>query len=109
MLTRTQISSASSSDYETSYTWDNRNRLVEVTNENNSGTITQTVTYQYDVENRWIGESVTTYSDSSPSSVHTTDFAYDGNQVALQFDKDGTGNVTATDLSHRYLYSASRP
>ena len=41
----------------------------------------------YDRRRRpWIGESVTTYSDGSPSSVHTTDFAYDGNQIALQFD-----------------------
>jgi RHS repeat-associated protein len=58
----------------------------------------------YDPRRRpWIGETVTTYSDGSPSSVHTTDFAYDGNQIVLQFDKDGTGNVTAADLSHRYL------
>ena len=104
MLKRTQISSGSSSDYETDYTWDNRNRLTEVTNKDNSGTTTQTVTYLYDVENRWIGETVTTYSGGSPSSVHTTDFAYDGNQIVLQFDKDGAGNVTANDLSHRYLY-----
>jgi len=58
----------------------------------------------YDRRRRsWIGETVTTYSDGSPSSVHTTDFVYDGNQIVLQFDKDGTGNVTANDLSHRYL------
>jgi RHS repeat-associated protein len=58
----------------------------------------------YDRRRRsWIGEKTTTYSDGSPSSVHTTDFAYDGNQIALQFDKDGTGNVAATDLSHRYV------
>ena len=46
---------------------------------------------------------MTTFSGGSPSSVHTTDFAYDGNQIVLQFNKDGTGNVTANDLSHRYL------
>ena len=50
------------------------------------GQITQTVTYQYDASNRWIGETVTTYASGSPSSVHTTDFAYDGNQIVLQFD-----------------------
>ena len=87
----------------TLYTWDNRNRLVGLTDETASGQITQTVTYQYDASNRWIGETVTTYSGGSPSSVHTTDFAYDGNQIVLQFNKDGTGNVTANDLSHRYL------
>ena len=107
MLKRTQISSGSSSDYETDYTWDNRNRLTEVTNKDNSGTTTQTVTYLYDVENRWIGESVTTYSDGSPSSVQTRDFAYDGNQIVLQFGATSTPgspvSLTATDLSHRYL------
>jgi RHS repeat-associated protein len=108
MLSRTQISSGSSSDFETDYTWDNRNRLIEVTNKDNTHTVTQTVTYVYDVENRWIGETVTTYSDGSPSSVHTTDFAYDGNQIVLQFD--GTSSpgspvsLTANNLSHRYVY-----
>jgi RHS repeat-associated protein len=92
----------------TIYTWDNRDRLTSVTSYDNytdyqSGTATQTVTCIYDVFNRWIGETVTTYSGGSPSSVHTTDFAYDGNQIVLQFDKDGTGNVTASDLSHRCL------
>ena len=53
-----------------------------------SGSATQTVTYTYDVFNRWIGETVTTYSGGSPSSVHTTDFVYDGNQIVLQFDED---------------------
>ena len=58
----------------------------------------------YDRRRRpWIGETVTTYSGGSPSSVHTTDFAYDGDQIALQFDKNMAGSVTATDLSHRYL------
>ena len=106
-LTRVQISSASSSDYETDYTWDNRNRLVEVTDKDNAGTITQTVTYQYDVENRWIGETVTAYADGSPTSVHTTDFVYDGNQIVLQFDKtSATGSasaLTVSNLSHRYV------
>ena len=81
----------------TLYTWDNRNRLVGLTDETASGQITQTVTYQYDASNRWIGETVTTYTGGSPSSVHTTDFVYDGNQIVLQFDKDGTGNVAAND------------
>ncbi len=31
-------------------------------------------------------------------------FINDGGQVVLEFDKDGTGDVAATDLSHRYLW-----
>jgi RHS repeat-associated protein len=99
---------------ETLYAWDARNRLVGVTDETSTGQITQTVTYAYDVENRWIGETVTAYSGGSPTSVHTTDFAYDGNQIVLQLDAasplppgDGQGEgalpLTAANLSHRYL------
>jgi RHS repeat-associated protein len=98
----------------TIYTWDNRNRLTSMTQyanydaykglgSYNSPTPEMTVTYIYDAFDRWIGETVTAYSGGSPSSVQTTDFVYDGNQIVLQFDKDGTGNVTANDLSHRYL------
>ena len=62
----------------------------------------------YDPRRRsWIGESVTTYSDGSHSSVHTTDYVYDGNQIVLQFDATSTPgtsvSLTVADLSHRYL------
>ena len=87
----------------TQYTWDNRNRLVEVTNYATfGGTPTQVVDEVYDVENRWIGEKV----DSNGDGVvdHQTRFAYDGNQIVVQFDKEGAGDVVAANLSHRYLW-----
>jgi YD repeat-containing protein len=91
----------------TDYTWDARNRLVGVTDETSAYQITQTVTYVYDVENRCVSETVTAYSGGSPTSVHTTDYAYDGNQIVLQFDATSTPGtpvtLTAADLSHRYL------
>jgi RHS repeat-associated protein len=50
---------------------------------------------------------VTKYTGGSPSSVHTTDFAYDGQQIALQFDGTSApgspATLTANNLSHRYL------
>ena len=63
----------------------------------------------YDRRRRsWIGESVTTYAEGSPSSVQTRDFAYDGSQIALQFDATSTPGspvtLTASNLSHRYLW-----
>ena len=62
--------------------------------------MTKTVTYIYDAFNRWIGETV----DRAGQAVQQTRFVYDGNQIVLQFDKTGTGNLAATDLSHRYLW-----
>jgi YD repeat-containing protein len=87
----------------TQYTWDNRNRLVQVTDRATfGGDAVQIVTYLYDLENRWIGKTVD--SDGDGTVDYQTWFAYDGNQIVLEFDKDGTGNVTGQDLSHRYLW-----
>jgi RHS repeat-associated protein len=99
------------------YTWDLRNRLVEVTDRSSiGGAITEQIDLSYDAENRWTGETVTTFASGNPASVHVTDFAYDGQQIALQFDADlpspvsgrGAGgegvSLTAADLSHRYLW-----
>ena len=87
----------------TEYAWDNRNRLVEVVDRAVFGGVpTQIVDYLYDVENRWIGERI----DSNGDGVidRQIRFAYDGNQIVLQFEKDGEGAVTGNDLSHRYLW-----
>jgi RHS repeat-associated protein len=64
-----------------------------------SGSATQTVTYTYDVFNRWIGETVTAGGTTTQNR-----YVYDGNQIVLQFQKAGTGDLAATDLSHRYLW-----
>ncbi len=87
----------------TNYSWDTRNRLVSVTNyAAEGGSPTQIVAYFYDLENRLVGENL----DSNGDGVvdHQTRYAYDGRQIALQFDKDGTGDVTAANLSHRYVW-----
>ena len=87
----------------TQYTWDNRNRLVEVTDRASfGGEPTQIVDYSYDAENRWVGEAI----DSNGDGVvdHQLRFAYDGNQIVLEFEKDGAGAVSVADLSHRYLW-----
>jgi RHS repeat-associated protein len=91
----------------TEYKWDVRNRLSEVRQYADytsfaADSPSQVVDYLYDVENRWIGEKI----DSNGDGVidHQTRFAYDGNQIVFQFDKDGGGAVTVNDLSHRYLW-----
>src|ERR1035441_7262773 len=59
--------------------------------------------YTYDAFNRWIGETVTTYSGQTSTTTQTR-FVYDGNQIVMQFDGAGTGALTAANLSHRYLW-----
>ena len=52
-----------------------------------------------------IGETVTTYDSSGVGTVvENRGFVYDGDQIALQFDKSGAGSLAATDLSQRYLW-----
>ena len=101
-VTRTNISDQSVTDY----TWDNRNRLVKVVQLGNA--TDSVVEYTYDAFNRWVGETI--YSadpDTNPSTaevVHQTRYVYDGNQIVMQFDKAGSGDLAASDLSHRYLW-----
>jgi RHS repeat-associated protein len=92
----------------TIYTWDNRNRLTSVTSyanyaayqpQSGSPTPDMTVTYAYDVFNRWIGETVTTGGTTTQ-----TRYVYDGNQIVMQFQGTGSGPLAANNLSDRYLW-----
>jgi RHS repeat-associated protein len=100
----------------TTYAWDARERLTEVRDyatfaSFSSNSPTQVVDYLYDVENRWIGENIDSNGDGQID--HEIRFAYDGNQIVLQFDKDlsplppgeGQGEgISVADLSHRYTW-----
>ena len=94
----------------TEYTWDHRNRLTAVTDyddydDYNSETPSQIVEYAYDFANRWVRKVLD--SDGNGTADSSTIFVYDGSQIALQFDKTGTDDAAAADLSHRYLYGPS--
>jgi YD repeat-containing protein len=89
-----------SGDYQiTTYTWDDRNRLMEVDSyttaaQYNAQTPTQTVKDTYDVENRLIGETVTTYNTNGSVNQSTQQqFVYDGNEIVLQFSRTTQGAV----------------
>jgi RHS repeat-associated protein len=83
----------------TQFTWDNRDRLTEVDHYTSfGGSPDQVVDYLYDVENRWIGENIFNGTE------HQIRFAYDGNQIVLQFDKDGSSTLDSSNLSHRYTW-----
>ena len=88
-------------------TLDVRNRLSEVTTRATAGgPATSIVDYLYDAENRWIGENIDSTGDGQIDQEIR--FAYDGDQIVLEFDKDLSGGsssaMTASDLSHRYLW-----
>jgi RHS repeat-associated protein len=94
---RTKRTKNSDSSY-TVYTWDFRNRLTNVTNKNSSNTVLSTVDYLYDTFDRRIKKSYDADGPGSGSAV-VTRYAYDGDDIALQFD--GSNNLT-----HRYLHGA---
>jgi hypothetical protein len=91
------------------YEWDYRNRLTSVEHfttyaNYNAGTSDQIVEYTYDYQNRLVGRILDPDGTSGATSVEQTVYIHDGDQIALQFDKTGTGDLAAADLSHRYLW-----
>ncbi|MCX7428755.1 MAG: RHS repeat-associated core domain-containing protein [Planctomycetia bacterium] len=91
----------------TEYTWDYRNRLTAVSDFDTYGDYTgddpdQVVEYAYDYQNRLVRKVLDSDGDGDTDS--STVFVHDRNQIAVQFDKTGTGNAAAADLSHRYLW-----
>ncbi|MHB1036579.1 MAG: golvesin C-terminal-like domain-containing protein [Pirellulales bacterium] len=93
----------------TEYFWDHRNRLIEVDHYANYADYDsippepdQVVTNAYDYQNRWIKKTVVANEET-----RQTAFIYDGNEMALQFDRDDADSILATDLEHRYLWGAA--
>ncbi len=85
LLTKTRISD----NQVTSYTWDYRNRLTEVTVKTSAGTTLQDDKFTYDVEDRRIGKSTLSGGQSWT--------AYDGVNPYADFNSSGS-------LTYRYLY-----
>jgi RHS repeat-associated protein len=98
------------------YTWDFRNRLVET--EHFTGYTTYSaatpisnwaVSYTYDAFNRLISRSLDADGSGGTGDIHQSIYVYDGDQIALQFDKTyangSASDLATTDLSHRYLWN----
>jgi RHS repeat-associated protein len=83
----------------TTYTWDNRDRLVGATLKNSSGVIQKVVDYTYDAFNQLIGESVTPYSGGVAGATATQRFVYDPLTGEMQLAFNGSGSLT-----DRYLW-----
>jgi RHS repeat-associated protein len=106
---RTDISTGAT----TTYDWDFRNRLIRVTDRDETQITTQVVEYTYDVFDRRIGRAVdTSYPfDLSDAAIEryilddrTGIASPDGGNVILDFvDPDGEGEA-ALELARRYLF-----
>lgn len=82
----------------TEYTWDHRNRLVNVTEKDSGGAVLSTVEQSYDLFNRWVRSEVDSNGPASGGESERI-FAYDGLQIALEFE-GGAGS----DLAQRYVW-----
>jgi RHS repeat-associated protein len=89
----------------TDYAWDNRNRLVSVTDyATDGGPATQVVHYSYDTHNRWISRTLDP-DGAGTQSADATYFVYDGNQIVLTFaDPDGPSGSSSPTLANRLLW-----
>jgi len=83
----------------TEYTWDYRNRLTNVTERATyGGAATKSTDFAYDYVNRLVSETADP-DGAGEEGAEETFFAYDGNQIALQFN-----GSESSDLAHRYLW-----
>jgi RHS repeat-associated protein len=72
--------------------------------DNNGPSLLSQVSYIYDPANQLIHRNADADGDG-PASATNTVYSYQGGQVALQFDGPGTSNLSADNLSHRYLWN----
>jgi len=83
----------------TEYTWDYRNRLTNVTERATcGGAATKVTEFAYDYLNRLVSETADP-DGAGEQGAEETYFAYDGNQIVLQFE-----GTESSDLTHRCLW-----
>jgi RHS repeat-associated protein len=87
----------------TKYNWDHRNRLYKVQHQASYGAaVDWVIRYSYDYENRLVRRRMDGDGDGSYEQKRA--FVYDGNQIVMDFQRTGSGNIQATDLRWRYLW-----
>ncbi|GIX01674.1 MAG: hypothetical protein KatS3mg112_0611 [Thermogutta sp.] len=87
----------------TQYNWDHRNRLVKVQRRSSYGAaVDWVIRYWYDYQNRLVRKLGDL--NGAPDYEHKQNFAYDGNQVVMDFRRTGSGLVQTGDLEWRYLW-----
>jgi RHS repeat-associated protein len=80
----------------TQYAWDYHNRLTSVITKDSSGTVTKSVAYTYDAYDRRIAKNIDP-DGAGAAPIQTERMVYDGDNIALTFDGNGT-------QTHRYLH-----
>jgi len=89
----------------TRYTWDYRNRLVlvvEYADANFSTLSSKAIEFTYDYLNRWVTRAVDSDGDIGTTDVEKTTHVHDAAQIALHFVRTVSGDITVSDLKHRY-------
>lgn len=87
----------------TEYAWDHRNRLTEVTHRAAYGAAADMVVENsYDFANRWVRKILD--DDGDGTRDYTQVFAYDGNQIVLDFHRNGPCGMQVGHLRERYLW-----
>ncbi|WDQ17308.1 RHS repeat-associated core domain-containing protein [Rhodopirellula sp. P2] len=86
---KTRVSSDPADDKTVTYTWDHRNRLISITNKDNSGTVTQVVEHTYDVLDRRVSMSVD-LDGAGPLPEQITRYIYSGTDILAISDESGS-------------------
>ncbi|MEI8376536.1 MAG: RHS repeat-associated core domain-containing protein [Planctomycetota bacterium] len=90
------------------YAWDAGGRLTSVTYYAIAeGSADWKVSYYYDLQNRLVGRDLDPDANEVTDNTQRKRFVYDGDQVVLEFDKTGSGDITNANLSHRYLWGVA--
>ncbi|QDU58543.1 putative deoxyribonuclease RhsB [Aeoliella mucimassa] len=99
----------------TLYTWDHRNRLVEVSiAQSADGPADKIVSHIFDAQNNWI-RRVVSYPEGN-GNADITVFVHDGGHIVMELEDskpyddefETFSDLTKEDLSHRYLWGPSR-
>jgi RHS repeat-associated protein len=85
-------------DKTTVYTWDYRNRLAQVENKNDAGTVTMRVKYQYDAWDRMTRRIYDPDGDTGSQALATEYYLHDGSQRIMHILADSA-------ISHFYMFN----
>jgi len=87
----------------TKYNWDHRNRLYKVQHQASYGAaVDWVIRYSYDYQNRLVWRRMDGNGDGDYEQKRV--FVYDGNQMVMDFQRTGAGNIQASNLKWRYLW-----